>query len=117
MGACDSAVKQVNSTTRAVNSTQKAINSVKKLINNKTQFNQMTSSSFDKYDKDKSGYIEESELKEVINEMAIQLNLNTDISQDDVKKVLDTIDINKDGKISKEEFENLSKEKLLEALR
>ena len=116
MGACDSAVKQINSTTRAVRSTQKAINSVKKLLNNKTEFNKMATSSFDRYDKDKSGYIEEAELREVINEMAIQLHVSTDISQDDVKRVLSSIDTNKDGKISKEEFEALSKEKLLAAL-
>ena len=116
MGACDSTVNQINSTSRAVSSSQKAINSVKKLLNSKTEFNKVTTSSFDKYDKDKSGYIEEAELKEVINEMAIQLHIKSDISQDDVKKVLNSIDINKDGKISKEEFETLSKEKLLAAL-
>ena len=116
MGACDSTVKKVNSTSRVIRSSQKAIKSVKKLLNNKVKFNQVTSSSFDKYDKDKSGYIEQAELKDVINEMASQLNRDTDISEEDVKNVLQAIDTNKDGKISKQEFSNLSKEKLLAAL-
>ena len=116
MGACDSALKKVNSTTRTIRSSQRAINSVKKLINNKTQFNKVSTSSFDKYDKNKNGYLEQAELREAINDMAKQLNLNTDISEEDVKNVLQAIDTNKDGRISKKEFSNLTKEKLLAAL-
>ena len=48
--------------------------------------------------------------------MAAKLNQETEISEEDVTNVLQTIDTNRDGKISKEEFANLSREKLLEAL-
>ena len=48
--------------------------------------------------------------------MAAKLNQETEISEEDVINVLQTIDTNRDGKISKEEFASLSKEKLLEAL-
>ena len=116
MGACDSALKKANSASRTIRSSRRAINSVKKFINNKTKFNQVTTSSFDKYDKNKNGYLEQAELKEAINDMARQLNLNTDISEEDVKHVLQVIDTNKDGKISKQEFSSLTKEKLLEAI-
>ena len=116
MGACDSAAKKVNTYSRALRSSKRAINSVKKLINNKVKYTEVTSSAFDKYDKDKSGYIEQSELKAVIKDMAAKLNQETEISEEDVINVLQTIDTNRDGKISKEEFANLSREKLLEAL-
>ena len=113
MGVCDSASK-VLSTTNAIASTTNAVVSLKDLINNNTQkFTEITSSSFDKYDKDKSGYIEYSELKEVINDMAKQFNLATNVDEDLVKKAFESLDTNKDGKLSKEEFTQLTKEKLL----
>ena len=76
----------------------------------------MSGDIFDKYDKDKSGYIEQSELKEVINELASKLNKETNISEDIVKKALDQIDTDEDGKISKTEFCNTSRLKLLQNL-
>ena len=114
MGSCDSAVNQESKPTF---STKKSVNSVKKLVAKKTQYSEFTSTVFDKYDKDKSGYIEKSDLREVINDMAETLNIGHDISQDDVKKILETIETKEDGKISKEEFTKLSREKLLDALR
>ena len=48
--------------------------------------------------------------------MATKLNQETEISEEDVTNVLQTIDTNRDGKISKEEFASLSKEKLLKKL-
>ena len=113
MGSCDSAVNQESKPTL---STKKSVNSVKKLVAKKTQYSEFTSSVFDKYDKNKSGYIEKDELRELINDMAEQLNLGHDISQDDVKKILETIDTQESGKISKEEFTKLSREKLLYSL-
>ena len=115
MGACDSATKVLN-TTSAISSATNSILSVKNLLSNKVKFNEMTSDSFDKYDKDKSGYMEEAELKEVINDVAAKLNKATNIDEETVKKVLQTIDTNKDGKISRDEFNALSHEKLVAAL-
>ena len=49
------------------------------------------------FDKDGSGYIGADELKEV-------LMFNEDIDQNFVNKMINEVDINKDGKISFEEF-------------
>ena len=113
MGVCNSTTK-VLSATGAIASATSAVVCLKDLINNNTKkFTEITSSSFDKYDKDKSGYIEYSELKEVINDMAKQFNLATNVDEDLVKKAFESLDTNKDGKLSKEEFTQLTKEKLL----
>ena len=114
MGVCDSATKVVQ-TTSAISSAANTITSIKSLLGNTTEFNQLTSDSFDKYDKDKSGYIEQAELKEVINDVASKLNKTTNIDEETVKKALESIDTNQDGKISKEEFTKVSHEKLLAA--
>ena len=114
MGVCESATTKAVATTSAITSATNAITSLKNLIStNNTKFTDITSSAFDKYDKDKSGYIEQAELKEVINDMAKQLNQTTNIDEDVVKKALETLDTDKDGRISKEEFTKLTQEKLL----
>ena len=114
MGVCDSAATKAVATTSAITSATNAVTSLKNLIStNNTKFTDITSSAFDKYDKDKSGYIEQAELKEVINDMAKQLNQTTNIDEDVVKKALETLDTDKDGRISKEEFTKLTQEKLL----
>ena len=116
MGVCDSAATKAVATTSAITSATNAVTSLKNLIStNNTKFTDITSSAFDKYDKDKSGYIEQAELKEVINDMANHLNKSTNIDEETVKKVLETMDTDKDGKMSKEEFIKISREKLLAA--
>ena len=117
MGVCESATTKAVATTSAITSATSAISSItslKNLIsNNSSKFTEITTSSFDKYDKDKSGYIEQAELKEAINDMAKQLNQTVNIDEDVVKKALETLDTDKDGKISREEFTKLTQEKLL----
>ena len=113
MGVCDTAQKAV-ATTNAISSATNAITSLKNLIGDTNKFTSITSSTFDKYDKDKSGYIDQDELKEAINDMAKQLNQTTNVDEDVVKKALETLDTDKDGKISKDEFTKLTKEKLLD---
>ena len=115
MGVCDSATTKVDSTTSAISSATNAISSIKNLLNDTIHYTQFASNTFDKYDKKKSGYIEQAELKVVINDMASHLNKSTNIDEEKVKKALETIDTDKDGKISKEEFIKISREKLLAA--
>ena len=111
MGVCESAGNKASS---ALDS---AKNAVKGILNDETQFANYSESAFDKYDTDKSGYIEQSELKNVIDELASKLKQDTNISEDVVKKALEYIDADKDGKISKEEFTKTSRVKLLEAIK
>ncbi len=115
MGVCDSATTKVDSTTSAISSATNAITSIKNLLNDTTHYTQFASNTFDKFDKTKSGYIEQAELKEVINDMANHLNKSTNIDEETVKKALETMDTDKDGKMSKEEFIKISREKLLAA--
>ena len=110
MGICDSAGNKVKET---IDSAKK---NVKNLLDDEEKYTNLTGDIFDKYDKDKSGYIEQTELKEVINDLASKLNQETNIPEDVVKKALDQMDIDEDGKISRTEFCNTSRVKLLQIL-
>ena len=111
MGICDSAKETIK------NATESAKSSVSEILNNESKFANYSESAFEKYDTDKSGYIEQAELKKVIDELAANFSKDTNISEEDVKKVLEQIDTDNDGKISKEEFTKTSRLKLLEAFK
>jgi hypothetical protein len=53
---------------------------------------------FDNFDKDRSGFVDKSEL------IAIAKELGQDMKQEEVDKLMKVVDINKDGKISFQEF-------------
>ena len=110
MGICDSAGDKVKETIDS------AKRNMKGLLDDEEKYLNLSGDIFDKYDKDKSGYIEENELKEVINELASKLNKETNISEEHIKKALDQMDTDEDGKISKNEFCNTSRVKLLQNL-
>ena len=110
MGICDTAKDK---TSQAIDSVK---SSVKDLLNDENKYFTFSSDVFDKYDKDKSGYIEQTELKEVINELAKKLNQETKVSEDVVKAALDHMDTDTDGKISRDEFCKTSRNKLMEKI-
>lgn len=53
---------------------------------------------FDNFDKDHSGFVDSGEL------IAISKELNSEMSQEEVNKLMKVVDVNKDGKISFQEF-------------
>ena len=56
---------------------------------------------FEIFDKDKNGFIDIFEMKEVMSVLGYDLN------EDEIKDVFNEADFNKDGKVSFEEFKNL----------
>ena len=87
--------------------------SLKPLLNNEQKYNKYSDTAFDKVDKDKNGYIEKEELTLLIQELINKIKKDIKIPEDKVKKVLEIIDTDKDGKLSKEEFRKTSRTKLL----
>jgi len=58
---------------------------------------------FDKFDKNKDGSVEKSELKPLLSTISKQLNL-PDPSDEDIENGLKELDLNKNGKLEFEEF-------------
>ena len=61
---------------------------------------------FTKLDTDKSGFIEQSEFKKSMIELAKKLN-TPEPTEAEITQTLNAVDTNKDGKISKKELEDL----------
>ena len=59
---------------------------------------------FEKYDTDKSGYLEEHEIPTVLKETYLKIGIHKEVNAQEVKTYISAIDANKDGKISREEF-------------
>eukprot|EP00331_Platyophrya_macrostoma_P011159 CAMPEP_0176411442 /NCGR_PEP_ID=MMETSP0127-20121128/3608_1 /TAXON_ID=938130 /ORGANISM="Platyophrya macrostoma, Strain WH" /LENGTH=503 /DNA_ID=CAMNT_0017791037 /DNA_START=38 /DNA_END=1549 /DNA_ORIENTATION=+ len=59
---------------------------------------------FEKYDADKSGFLEEDEIPFVLRETYKKIGLNKEVKDQDVKTYIKTLDANGDGKISLDEF-------------
>ena len=85
----------------------------KSVINDQKKYDKYSDDVFDKVDKNKNGYIEKDELAHLIQEMVNKLKKETKIPEDKVESALKLIDTDGDGKISKEEFRNKSRAKLL----
>jgi Ca2+-binding EF-hand superfamily protein len=58
---------------------------------------------FDKFDKNKDGSVEKSELKPLLSTISKQLNL-PDPTDEDIENGLKELDLNKNGKLEFEEF-------------
>ena len=86
---------------------------LKSILNDQKKYNKYSDNVFDKVDKNKNGYIEKDELAHLIQEMVNKLKKETNIPEDKVEAALKLIDTDRDGKISKEEFRNKSRTKLL----
>ena len=79
-----------------------------------SKFSNYADSAFDKYDTNKTGYIEYTEFRKVLDDLAGAFSIGSNIAEEEVKKNFELIDTDKDGKISKGEFANSHILKLLE---
>lgn len=62
---------------------------------------------FSQYDKDGNGFIDKEELWNMLNALYIELKMSFTRTRSDIKTFYDMFDQNQDGKLSREEFENL----------
>jgi len=62
---------------------------------------------FNRFDADGSGFIDETELKALLEETYKVLGVNRPITRDDVSSYLQMVDTNRDGKISPQEYEEI----------
>jgi len=62
---------------------------------------------FNRFDADGSGYIDEAELKALLEETYKVLGVNRVITREDVTSYLTMVDTNRDGKISPQEYEEI----------
>ena len=62
---------------------------------------------FNRFDADGSGFIDETELKALLEETYKVLGVNRPITRDDVSSYLTMVDTNRDGKISPQEYEEI----------
>ena len=62
---------------------------------------------FNRFDADGSGFIDEAELKTLLEETYKVLGVNRTITRDDVTSYLTMVDSNRDGKISPQEYEEI----------
>jgi Ca2+-binding EF-hand superfamily protein len=61
---------------------------------------------FNKYDQDKSNFIEINELKDLMSDLAKEIKIPLP-SEQDVSVIMDDTDLNQDRRISRDEFVNL----------
>lgn len=61
---------------------------------------------FNKYDANKNGYLEDTELVHIIRDVFSHLGVNEkrELTEEDVQKVMKALDTNRDGKVNKEEL-------------
>lgn len=85
--------------------------SIKEILNRPDILQKVTKSAFDAVDKDKSGYLEANELKEVMQNVANDIGTKAP-TDEEVNDVLKELDTNQDGKISLDEFQVLIKQVL-----
>lgn len=67
---------------------------------------------FEKYDTDNSGYIDENEVANLLQETYQGLGLGYAPTQNDVRSWLNSVDLSEDGLVSREEFVNYFREAL-----
>ena len=87
--------------------------SLKELLDDEKKFNEYMDTAFDKVDADKNGYLEQHELKELVQDIVNKLKKDTNVPEDKVKSAMDLIDTDGDGRITKQEFRKTSRAKLL----
>lgn len=86
---------------------------IEKLCNNPSFFNPIVNHIFDDHDKDKSGYIDKSELYNCILELNEEEFHIPPPKKEDIEKYMKQLDVNKDGKITKDEFRPFIKEVII----
>ena len=88
--------------------------SIKDILNDENKLNEITKTSFDIVDIDKSGTIDEFELEKILAQISSDMGADPP-TREDVKDVLKYLDTDKSGKIDFEEFKVLIKD-VLEAM-
>lgn len=59
---------------------------------------------FNQFDWDKSGSLDHQQMKAMLNSIYKKMNLNKKINDSDVQNMFNVLDTNKDGKISRQQF-------------
>ena len=90
-----------------MNDTQKE--KVKQQIMQESVFGPMVDKTFADADLDKSGFVERAELAILLKSIHATLNIPAP-TEEEINNELKRLDLNKDGKISKEEFRTLVKD-------
>jgi Ca2+-binding EF-hand superfamily protein len=91
----------------------KAKNALKEVLDDEPKFNGYMDKCFDKIDSDQSGFIEKEEVETLIKTIALKFKKDFEVPEEKIITVLESIDKDGDGKISKEEFRTTSRLKLL----
>lgn len=86
---------------------------IKAKINDEKEFSKIVDLAFDAADKDKSGFVERNELKDVMTKAFQEFGAPSPPTEVDIDEELKKLDTNKDGKISKDEFKILVKDILI----
>ena len=81
------------------------------ILRDERKLHEIAKAAFDAVDNDRSGFIDEPELKTVMCSVAGDIGMDQP-SESDVREVLRELDTNGDGKISLEEFKVLIKQVL-----
>ena len=82
---------------------------VKQQIMQESVFGPMVDKTFADADLDKSGFVERAELAILLKSIHATLNIPAP-TEEEINNELKSLDLNKDGKISKEEFRTLVKD-------
>lgn len=88
------------------------LNALKEILNDEKKIKEIAKAAFDSADTDRSGEIEESELQQVMARIAIDIG-SAPPSMEDVRSVMEHLDIDNSGKIDFEEFYVLIKDVLI----
>ena len=79
---------------------------ISEVLEDPEQIKKMTKAAFEELDTDNSGFIDEDELGILMKKVAKDCNVDAP-SKEDIAKALTLVDVNKDGKISLDEFKVL----------
>jgi calmodulin len=91
----------------------KAKDAIRDIASDEIKFNGYMDKLFDKVDKDENGFIEKEELESLIRNIALKLKKDFEVPEEKIISILETIDTDGDGKISRDEFRKTSRLKLL----
>lgn len=84
---------------------------IQAILRDDRKLHEIAKSAFDAVDSDRSGFIDEPELKSVMTSVAQDIGMDAP-TDSDVQDVLKELDKNNDGKISLEEFKVLIRQVL-----
>lgn len=84
---------------------------IRNILEDEIKFNEVVKAAFSSVDTDGSGFIDENELKSVMQSVAGDIGM-PEPSSEDVKEVMRELDANSDGRISEDEFKVLIKQVL-----